>query len=354
MNKGISIVICTYNGSQLLPETLRHIAQQQVPSRIAWEVIIVDNASTDNSAKVAANFWATLDCTAPLTVVHQPIPGLNYAREMGFETASFDYILMCDDDNWLESDYLTTALDIMEKNPTIGMLGGNGKLAYETTPPDWAIKYPIHASGPQVPRNGNAVLHAVYGAGSVMRKSAYERIREAGFKFLLTDRLGSQLSSGGDFELCHGLAMAGYQIRYDERLVFTHFITSNRVTWSYYVHYLNQDALSFTVLEPYGIYLKTKSQSLLVFWTVLLKNFLFFTISFLRTLLLDSKLGLDANDKASQLKLLTLKPRVYSYTRFVKMTKNFLIACSFQRRFERQKNVHIPSKKNVRQAHELI
>jgi glycosyltransferase involved in cell wall biosynthesis len=336
MAKGISIVICTYNGSALLPATLEHIARQQVPAGIAWEVIVVNNASTDDSAQVADNVWATLACDVPFTITHQPIPGLNNAREKGFTTASYEYILMCDDDNWLASNYVSTAFDIMEENPAIGMLGGNGKLTYETTPPDWAIEYPIHASGPQAPNSGQATLYGVYGAGSVMRKSAYERIRQAGFKFLLTDRLGSQLSSGGDFELCHGLAMAGYWIWYDERLVFTHFITSNRFTWSYYVNYLNQDALSFTVLEPYGILLKTKSHNLFVFWGILLKNLIRFIFSFFYALLIDDKLGLNRDTKAGKLKLIILKPRIFSYIRFVKMTQNFRSASAFQRRFGQQ------------------
>ena len=352
MNKGISIVICTYNGSQLLPATLHHIARQQVPSRVDWEVIVVDNASTDDSANVAAHTWSTLACTAPLTVTHQPIPGLNHAREMGFDMASFEYILMCDDDNWLDQNYLATALDIMDKNPEIGMLGGNGKLIYEVTPPAWVVKYPIHANGPQANKSGLAKEYGVYGAGSVMRKAAYIRIRKAGFKFLLTDRLGSQLSSGGDFELCHGLAMAGYLIWYDERLVFSHFITANRITWSYYVNYLNQDSLSFTVLEPYGIFLKKGSHSLLIFWATLLKNFIYFTGSFLRILVVKNKLMMGRADQSSRLKLIMLKPRIYSYRQVVKMTRNFLLASEFQRRCERQKRSILPSEK--RASHELI
>ena len=354
MNKGISIVICTYNGSHLLPATLRHIAQQQVPSSIAWEVIVVDNASTDDSAKVANNYWALLACNIPLTIIFQPSPGLNYAREKGFTSAKYEYILMCDDDNWLASNYVCTAFDIMEKNSSIGMLGGNGKLAYEVSPPDWAVKYPIHANGPQAPVSGKVPHYGVYGAGSIMRKSAYERIRQAGFRFLLTDRLGSQLSSGGDFELCHGLAMAGYLIYYDERLSFTHFITANRITWSYYVNFLNQDALSFTVLEPYGIFLRIKSHNLLIFWVNLLKNFMYFSLRFISIFLFKFVSGLNKNEKAINLKLIMLKPRVYSYKRFVKMTRNFLIASTFQRRFQQQMAMEGSVRQTVSQPNEMV
>lgn len=50
---GVSIVICCYNSASRLPETLQHIAEQEVAANISWEVIVVDNASTDNTQEIA-------------------------------------------------------------------------------------------------------------------------------------------------------------------------------------------------------------------------------------------------------------------------------------------------------------
>ena len=47
---GVSIVICCHNSAKLLPRTLEHLRAQEVDSTIPWEVIVVDNASTDNTA----------------------------------------------------------------------------------------------------------------------------------------------------------------------------------------------------------------------------------------------------------------------------------------------------------------
>jgi len=49
---GVSVVICTYNGAERLPETIRHIANQTVPAHIPWEFIVVSNACTDNTEEV--------------------------------------------------------------------------------------------------------------------------------------------------------------------------------------------------------------------------------------------------------------------------------------------------------------
>jgi len=69
MNKqskdGISVVICCYNSASRLPATLQHIAEQSLDSEILWEIIIVDNASTDNTAEIASTYWQFLNCRIP-------------------------------------------------------------------------------------------------------------------------------------------------------------------------------------------------------------------------------------------------------------------------------------------------
>jgi len=59
-NEGISVVIACHNSSKRLPQTLEHVKQQNVPEHVQWEVIIVDNASTDNTAQIAQSIWGCL------------------------------------------------------------------------------------------------------------------------------------------------------------------------------------------------------------------------------------------------------------------------------------------------------
>src|SRR5690348_8092021 len=73
---GISVVICTYNGAERLPQTLAHLAAQEDTGTIAWEVLVVDNASTDDTAEVARRCWPA-DAPAPLRVVGEPRMGLS-------------------------------------------------------------------------------------------------------------------------------------------------------------------------------------------------------------------------------------------------------------------------------------
>src|SRR3990170_2653836 len=109
---GVSIVICSYNGAMRLPQTLQYIAMQQVAAGIPWEVVIIDNNSNDNTAAIAQEIWQKYHNPIPLYVRQQPRPGLTAAREMGFATARYEYIVLCDDDNWLEPDYVNNVYDI--------------------------------------------------------------------------------------------------------------------------------------------------------------------------------------------------------------------------------------------------
>ncbi|QHV97438.1 glycosyltransferase [Spirosoma endbachense] len=331
MQNGVSIVICTYNGASRLEPTLRHIAQQKVPSDVNWEVLLIDNASTDDSAQTAFQLWKELACTTPFRVLHQPIKGLSYARDMGFSEAQYEYILMCDDDNWLDNDYVSYAYKIMQSHPILGVLGGHGNLVYEVPP---SLNYPIHAGGAQVYRSRILRSYGIYGAGCVIRKSAYETLRLAGFKFLLTDRMGTKLSSGGDTELCYAIALAGYLIRYDNHLQFKHFIPKNRTTWNYYVEYLNEDARSHIVLEPYIINQSIYTNNLAIFRLILVVNFSLRGLYLLFILVKKAKLILtSSNTNMINLKIIWLLARLRIYKNHNEMAENFRKIAAFRQRF---------------------
>ncbi len=54
---GVSVIICCYNSSSRIIPTLQNLVKQRVPNHIPWEVIVVNNASTDNTGEVAKETW---------------------------------------------------------------------------------------------------------------------------------------------------------------------------------------------------------------------------------------------------------------------------------------------------------
>lgn len=234
MRKGISIVICCYNSSKLLPETLKYVSRLR-KTDIACEVIIIDNASDDPTTEIAK---LLLDEKFPIPhkILFQKEKGLSFARKMGFENSNYEYILFCDDDNWLNDDYLGISFRIMEGNPDIGVLGGETEAVFEHEPPEW---FPVFAQNYCVGRQSDAAgditwdTGVLWGAGMIVRKQALEELFSKGFQSLLIDRKGNTLSSGGDSELCYALRLAGWKIWYDPGLRLKHFISSDKLNWNY-------------------------------------------------------------------------------------------------------------------------
>ena len=117
-NTGVSIIIVTRNRCGYLLELLNRIDRQTVkPS----ELIIVDNASSDNTKEVAINYKATFK----IQYVYEAIKGISFARNAGIRAASQEIIVFIDDDcipvddKWLENLVKNFDLD-----PGIGIIGG--------------------------------------------------------------------------------------------------------------------------------------------------------------------------------------------------------------------------------------
>jgi glycosyltransferase involved in cell wall biosynthesis len=309
--QGVSIIICCHNGANRLPETIRHIARQRVPPYIAWELIIIDNGSTDNSAMVARLEWQKHSVDTYLKIVKEPMLGLSYARVRGFKEARYEYMIMCDDDNWLDENYVTMVYKILSENSAIGALGGFGKLIFETEPPAVELSY-IFAAGEQAPCSGKVPGNKVYGAGCAVRYAAYHKLVASGFKSLLTDRRGAELSSGGDYELCLALAILGYDIWYDERLRFTHFITRERLTWNYFLRYAHESSKCFNVLTSYNM-VAEKAPLIYLPWVLILKNFLVSTKIFLSINLKRLVTTHDSLQRALYFRHLLFKYKLFAY-----------------------------------------
>lgn len=336
MKAGITILICTYNGAQRLPETLRCIAAQQIPATIGCELVVVNNASTDHSIEIIKREWQQYDTAIELRIITEAKAGLTFAREAGFLAAQYDYIILCDDDNWLAPDYVHKAFDVMESQPDIGILGGMGIFVFEVPAPAWLLSCNLYAGGAQARESGKVTDQLVYGAGAVLRKSAYEKICAGGFVPILTDRQGGSLSSGGDHELCYVLALAGYSIWYEGALRFDHFITANRLTLPYYLSYIEESASCFSVLEPYKILLKTQNTSLISFRWELFKSF-WYHFKKLGILLIKKVFPSNTPDTvlSRELQYTILKRRLRSYRQFVLLENNFSKAVLLRNKLSR-------------------
>jgi glycosyltransferase involved in cell wall biosynthesis len=255
---GVSIILCCYNSAKRLPQTLEHLAAQKVDASLPLEVILVDNASTDNTVEVASKLWNGHRVHIPFKIVGEGKAGLSHARKKGIQEASYDVVIFCDDDNWLQPDYARIASRIMTENTRIGVMGGMGVPEFENDPPPWFKEMSkSYAVGPQ--GTGSGVVEnggIVYGAGMVVRKQVLTDLFAEGVTSILSDRKGNDLVSGGDNEICFWYIFLGYQVYYCEDLQFRHFIPAARMTENYIVKRSYGKGKTEAILRVYGELLK--------------------------------------------------------------------------------------------------
>jgi len=261
---GVSVIICCYDSANRLPDTLKHLAFQNVPDSVSWEVIIVNNNSSDNTTGVAKAEWNKYDISIPLKIVDERKPGLSNARNRGAKEATYELLLFCDDDNWLEKNYIHYAYKIMNENKKIGVLGGRSEAVFETGKPLWFDRFgQAYAIGKPNKTSGSVNSRTfVAGAGMIIRKSFFKLLESLAFKPLLTGRKGKQVCSGEDSELCLVSLFLGYDLYYDERLQFIHFMPAFRLSWKYCVSLVSKGQATPQVhLEFYNYCYKTIMQN---------------------------------------------------------------------------------------------
>jgi glycosyltransferase involved in cell wall biosynthesis len=275
MVKGVSIVLCTYNGKSRLEQTFKYLVAQKIT--IPCEIIFVDNASADGTKQYADNWWKTHGSSdISYRSFEQPIPGKSYAQDLGYDKAQYDYILVCDDDNWLCDIYVQTSYDIMSKNTNIGALGGWCDAAFESEKPTWFETYAkYYAVSKQGEQSGDITTKkgCLYGAGMVLRKSHWLQLKTLGFNHLLSCRKGESLSSGGDTEYSYAIRLLGYKIWYDERLYFKHYMTTGRLNLNYLARLRKAMVYSNHILWPYQDVLTGRLRTSLDFKKEVFKGF---------------------------------------------------------------------------------
>jgi len=110
-NKKLSVVICTFNRANLLPELLESLAQQTLDEK-QREILLVDNGSIDDTSIVTDEFIAKIP---GLRYVFEPEIGLSAARNRGWREAKGEYIGFIDDDCKAPPEWLQVAVEIMDK-----------------------------------------------------------------------------------------------------------------------------------------------------------------------------------------------------------------------------------------------
>ena len=134
----VSIIIPTYNRAQTLPATLESFLAQNYP-RDCYEILIVDNNSTDTTHKITARY---IDSSAVLVkYLFEPRQGVHYARNSAAKKANGDILYFTDDDMVADPALLHELVKVFELVPEVGCATGLILPRFEKEPPEWVRRY---------------------------------------------------------------------------------------------------------------------------------------------------------------------------------------------------------------------
>lgn len=122
----VSVVIPCYNQGEFI---LDAISSVQSCSELVWEAIVVNDGSTDPMTQKVLTYLKD----SGYQVVEQSNQGLAQARNKGIELAKGRYILPLDADNKIRGDYITKAIDILDRYPDVGVVYGDAELFGDKT-----------------------------------------------------------------------------------------------------------------------------------------------------------------------------------------------------------------------------
>jgi glycosyltransferase involved in cell wall biosynthesis len=233
----LSVVLCTYNRAAELEQSLAALAAQQVPTDVDWELVLINNNSTDDTEAVCRRFSAM--APTRVTYLFEAQQGLSKARNTGVAAARGEIVAFTDDDVSPAPDWVRRIVRIL-KDPALDGVGGRILPIWSTPPPPWldahlrarlAILESTERRIVTVDDRHRPTGIPIYGANMAFRRELFGEI--GGFVTTLSAS-GTKLYRGGDVNLVRRAIEAGKTILYDPGLVVFHRIPPSRMRRGYF------------------------------------------------------------------------------------------------------------------------
>jgi glycosyltransferase involved in cell wall biosynthesis len=130
-----SVIIPTRNRADVLSVALKSLTLQSLAKDV-FEVLVVDNGSTDATEEVADAYAKLLQ----LTYLSAPEPGLHVGRHAGLNRARSAVLMFADDDIEALPSWVEAVVDTF-KDPSVALVGGNNYPGFEQPPPAWLARW---------------------------------------------------------------------------------------------------------------------------------------------------------------------------------------------------------------------
>src|SRR5436309_2459196 len=197
----VSVIVCSYNGGHTLAACLNSLGKLNYP---AYEVILVDDGSTDDTAYVAAQFPA-------VRYIHQSNHGLSHARNTGAAAAKGEALAYTDSDCMADADWLYYLIGTLVSGDYAGVGGPN------ITPPAQNWIQACVAAAPGGPNHvllTDTVAEHIPGCNMAFYRWAFEGV--AGFD-------PEYRKAGDDVDFCWRIQQAGWVISFSPSAIVWHY-----------------------------------------------------------------------------------------------------------------------------------
>src|SRR5688572_2106824 len=173
MQSLLSVMLATRNGANVLPRTLEGYCRAAPPAD-RWQLIIVDNGSTDDTVAIVASFAGRL----PIELISHPAAGKNRALNAGLSAAKGQLLVLTDDDAVPHVTFLQAWERMLDFDPGYELFGGRIEPLFEAPPPDWLMRsrllFAMMFAERDLPE-GPVPADEVYGPNMAVRTAVFER-----------------------------------------------------------------------------------------------------------------------------------------------------------------------------------
>ena len=273
----VSIIIPTLNHAKYLKNALTSVQHQSFP-KDEYEIIVVDNNSTDDTPQVVEEH--NKDSTKKVVYVKEPRVGLHYARHTGARVASGEILAYIDDDVTVHSEWLTEIIDPFN-DPQVACVGGKVIPNWEVDPPIWLNRFPSYYLSFLDYGDERKILQGMEGINGCNMAVRRSVLYEVG-GFAPEVWYGSLIwfSGNGEGGLREKISEAGYKVVYEPKAWVYHHIPQTRLTpeYLYMVAFRNGIGNSYRVIR-----IKHPSITRMLFYSMIyfLKAIFYYLTSFI-------------------------------------------------------------------------
>ncbi len=228
----ISVVICTYNRASYIQDAMESLVTQTL-DKTAFEVIIVNNNSTDHTQQVCLDFLRAHP-DYDFQYLNEPKQGASFARNTGAALAKGQLLCFMDDDAVAGKDYLERIVYFFESHPDAGGLGGKIIPKYIPAEPAWMSYYVSSMVGNFDYSDTVEVFSPnkyPLESNMIIRKADFDAI--SGFNTALPGVVGTLRIGGEGKDFFMRLKALGRVIYYDPAIVVQHVVEVSKLTPEY-------------------------------------------------------------------------------------------------------------------------